>query len=345
MSCPLITPARTGRLIANEPCSRFGPGTSPTGPGPIFSYGLGPASSGPDSSNNGPEEYPVGPELFENGPDASQFVLEPSTASPDPSFSGPGPFGPWPAHFAPTTSRSGPGSFGPGPVEFAPNVCPFSPRPVAFAPNVCPFGPGPSGPGLLTCTTSPVDPALLAPDASFGPGPFGTGPALPLDLSPFGPGRASSFTSGISSNLGPRPSPRSTFNRGPVSCFGPSAGPILINYTTVTKGEQKRFFCAPCGRGFDRALQLERHITTTLHANTLVAEGITFDPADSQTVSCPFCDHAFNRPDNLRPHLLRHMGYGNPTKTRTRQVSVEDSIRVGLGHIDPRCVDFVPGSV
>ena len=122
---------------------------------------------------------------------------------------------------------------------------------------------------------------------------------------------------------------------GPISNFDPYAPSITVNHTSVKRDACKRFLCTPCNIGFDRVKHLERHNATNYHANNLVAEGMPLNPLHLPTFSCPFCDHTFNRQDNLRPHLLRHMGSAD--QTRTKQVSVEDSIGMGLAHIDPRC--------
>lgn len=181
------------------------------------------------------------------------------------------------------------------------------------------FGSGPSNDSALS--------AIGTGPSSFGPGSSAFGSELSASFKQDPSLDYSSLIRDINFvSFSPGPS-KLTFDRGPSS--------ISVNHTSVTKEGEKRFLCAPCKRGFDRAELLERHKATKSHANILVAEGIPMDPLPPPKVSCPFCDHIFNRPDNLRPHLLRHMGCDN--QTRTRKVSVEESIRMGLAHIDPRC--------
>lgn len=213
-----------------------------------------------------------------------------------------------------------------------------------------PFAPGPSFkcPGRSLSIgprpTSPIRPGTFSFHScpSNDPQLPSNGPGPP----PFGPGPSSTFGSELSTSFKQDPSLDysspirdinfDSFSRSPSELpFGPGPSSILVNHMSVTRESEKPFLCPPCKRGFDRAELLERHKATKSHANTLVAEGIPFDPLPPPAVSCPFCDHIFNRRDNLRPHLLRHMGCDN--QTRTRKVSVEDSIRMGLAHIDPRC--------
>ena len=373
--CTRNTPSRPVYLLPDEPFSSFAPRPASsfgpehdysTGPGPLSAFDPGPFSAfGPGpSSSNGPEPSPFVPRPSSNWPGRS-LPIGPGRSSPIRpglfSSFGHGPSG-----------DSGLSATDPGPsseslqqsvqTAFIDPGRAFPIRPGPFSSfGSCPSndselsatGPGPSesvrqlahsaytGHGR----TSPIRPGPLS---SFSSGPSnhsalsatGTGP------SSFGPGPSAAFGFELSACFKQDPSldyssPTGdvnfvSFSPGPSELpFGPGHSSISVNHTSVTREAEKRFLCAPCKRGFDRAELLDRHKATKSHANTLVAEGIPLDTLPPPTISCPFCDHTFNRPDNLRPHLLRHMGCDN--QTRTRKVSVEESIRMGLAHIDPRC--------
>lgn len=167
--------------------------------------------------------------------------------------------------------------------------------------------------------------------------------------STFDPGPSSTFGSELSTYFNQDPlldysSPIRDMNLvfssspGPLELvpFDPALSSIFVSYTTVTRETAKPFYCVPCKRGFDRLELLVRHKGTQTHARNLAAEGIPLDQPPRPAASCPLCESAFTRHDNLRPHMLRHMGYANH-QTRTMKISVEDSIRMGYGDIDPRC--------
>ena len=103
------------------------------------------------------------------------------------------------------------------------------------------------------------------------------------------------------------------------------------------KSSSRPFSCHPCSKGFERSEHLTRHRATDSHLRTLKAKGIPcFEPPVNLT-RCPFCEHKFNRSDNLNPHLITHMHSRPEGKGRgSKGVSVEEVARSGFGWIDPR---------
>lgn len=258
---------------------------------------------GPDTLGHGPNS--VGPETYNHGPGPSPNGPE---ISPTDSL------GPEPSSAMCLTFRSGPRAhdrrMGPGPTSFGPgpHVYDTTLGPDPALQNII-IGPGPRsfGPGPQVYDTA-TGPKPTTYDSIIGPGPtsFGPGPTMYKYVPTIVPGLV----------------------------LNPHAPSITVELVSVTREPCKRFLCSPCNKGFDRIEHLERHKANKSHADNIAAGGMPLNPLLSPAFSCPFCDRVLNRQDNLRPHLLRHMGKGS--RSRTRQVSTDESMRMGLAHIDPR---------
>lgn len=353
------------------PPTSLGPATS-SGPGPYVDFAFGAAEpSGSEfysfnftpgttnASSFGPEPLQFGSDsvIYSFGPWISPDELSalfgqgPTFLFFEPEFS----VGPMPTSFGPDNNIS---SFMEPPAR-----CSFAPRPNddGYSHNMgagqASFGPRPNGnesngSNERTGSSPNIGPGHRANDPRMGPGStsFGNdsfpniGPG-PLAYDPrMGPGPSS---------FGPGPHPESTtydciIGPGPTSCgpvpvLDPRAPSIAVKLASIKSEACKRFLCFPCSKGFDRIEQLERHEASNSHTNKFAAEGMPLNRPLSPVVFCPLCDQSFSRQDNLRPHLLRHMGKG--PRARTRQISVEESISLGLAHIDPRLRPLIPDSV
>lgn len=235
--------------------------------------------------------------------------IEPGPRENDPRM------GPGPTSFG---NGSFPNHIGPGPHSYDARM---GPGPISFGP----------GPYMYNPTSGP-DTALQ--NTTIGPGPrsFGPGPHV-YDNTTSGP-----ESTNYHSIIGPGPI---SFRPGPV--LGPHAPSMTVELTSVKIETCKRFLCGPCSMGFDRIEHLERHEVSNYHVINFAAEGMPLNRPLSPVFFCPMCDQSFSRQDNLRPHLLRHMGKG--PRARLRQVSIDESIRMGLQDIDPRLHPLIPDPV
>lgn len=358
-----------------DPSPPQSPGSASSSPETGVSPSLdGSSQVGPETYTHGPGPFPNGPETSPTdslGPEPSSamsamgLTFGPGMIRPRPTLLSPRSdycsfiTGPWRCSFAPGPNDDGSNGNGGGGYNagMGPGQTSFGPSPPGSESNgsneqdgsFSYIGPGPRV----------HDPRMGPGPSSFGPGPHvydtNFGPDADLQNTIIGPGPRSfgpgpevyDTTSGPESTtydriIGPGPT---SFGPGPTM-YTPSIGPgpvpdprapsITVKHSSVKRESSKRFLCAPCNKGFDRIEHLERHKVSNSHANNFAAEGMPLDPPLlSPAFLCPFCDRTFNRQDNLRPHLLRHMDKGS--RSRTRQVSVDESIRMGLAHIDPRC--------
>ncbi|MCJ1464230.1 hypothetical protein MMC07_002843 [Pseudocyphellaria aurata] len=117
---------------------------------------------------------------------------------------------------------------------------------------------------------------------------------------------------------------------------------LRVSYDIAHASMHKPHRCDLCGTGFDRQEHLTRHNKTKMHLDTLEKNGL---PAvKPPQAHCPFCGKGFTRSDNLTPHIKTHFHNGERI-TKSGPVSVEESTRRGLGRIDPRLNQSLPGRI
>ena len=95
----------------------------------------------------------------------------------------------------------------------------------------------------------------------------------------------------------------------------------------------KKYPCDICPHlGFDRLEHRTRHIESKAHYE--MEKKLRKVPrAEPKRYPCHVCDKPLTRQDNMKQHLRTHLSGKNKAKST---LSIEDSIKYGLQHLDPR---------
>ena len=113
--------------------------------------------------------------------------------------------------------------------------------------------------------------------------------------------------------------------------------------------KDKPYWCVTCKMGFDRPEHYYRHLKSTKHCAQCIKLGMAPEKSvELHKCEVPKCKAVVTRGDNLKPHYQKTHFYdvykekdGRKVQVKKRNiwVSVEDAVRLGKGHWDPR-TDF-----